>query len=120
PLTSSHQIWSPVTGSYAARSPPPSPTRSACGPNAGCTVSTPEHERCDQSGVPSLARNAKIIPIGCDVHNALAHNRRRRERRSDLASPLKGQPGNIGASEDSLVAIEARVGGQESVLRPFN
>src|SRR6185437_12511542 len=59
-------------------------------------------------------------PIGCDVDNAVAHNRRRSERRSDLASPLKGQPGNIGESEGSLVAIEARVGGQESVLRPFD
>src|SRR5215469_10665595 len=62
PLSSLHQICLPVTGSYAAKSPPASPTKSAPTPNAACTVPTPEHERCDQSFLPSSARKAKIIP----------------------------------------------------------
>ena len=65
------------------------------------------------------------FPLAPSIHSSLLKrfkwkNTTRSSYVGDLANPLKGQPGNIGASEGSLVAIEARVGGQESVLRPFD
>src|SRR6185312_5116953 len=116
---SSHQIWSPVTGSYAARSPPPSPTgvRAAPMPLAPCPPpSTKGATKVACHHWPVTRRSSHLLPRRqCPGPQPAPKRTTVRPRQ-----PIEGQPGNIGATEDSLVAIEARVGGQEPVLRPFD
>ena len=56
--------------------------------------------------------------VSRDIHDPSAHDRCRRDRVSNLASPLPTQTGNIRESESGLGLIEARMVGPEPILGP--